>query len=397
MSWRDEMRPGSFRDVKFQARSADGEVGRRIVLHEYPDRDLGYPEDLGGKTQPFILELIVVGPDYMSVRDRLIEALNTSGPGILVHPWRGELKVSVLRARGPRESNRQGGMASFVVTFVEAGDNRQPTEQSVTERDLKDQADASRKHAQNDFAAAFDVTGPEYLAASARSILQQAADRFDQLSRQIAAPGQQAAELVADVAAFTTELTSLLHAPGDLAVRLLGLAQDLGNLADKPLGAIEIYRLLFGFGDDDPAVSQITATRKQQATNQAAVASLVRQVALIEAIEKSADHAYQSSDQAISLRDLLLEQLDRETETADDALYFELTELRVALVRDIAARGQQLPRLIQYTPLATQPAILLAYRLYGDPERAAEVVERNRLAHPGFVPGGQPIEVLSDV
>jgi len=42
------------------------------------------------------------------------------------------------------------------------------------------------------------------------------------------------------------------------------------------------------------------------------------------------------------------------------------------------------------------PAIVLAYRLYGDAERADEIVARNRVRHPGFVPGGQPLEVLSN-
>jgi prophage DNA circulation protein len=47
----------------------------------------------------------------------------------------------------------------------------------------------------------------------------------------------------------------------------------------------------------------------------------------------------------------------------------------------------------------TQPALVLAQRLYGDPAsveaRAAEIVARNKVRHPGFVPGGVALQVLS--
>ena len=44
-------------------------------------------------------------------------------------------------------------------------------------------------------------------------------------------------------------------------------------------------------------------------------------------------------------------------------------------------------------------ALVIAQRLYGDParmeERAAEIVARNKVPHPGFVPGGAALQVLS--
>ena len=51
---------------------------------------------------------------------------------------------------------------------------------------------------------------------------------------------------------------------------------------------------------------------------------------------------------------------------------------------------------IRVTPEATQPALVLAYGLYEDAGREAEIVTRNKVRHPGFVPGGQALEVLAD-
>lgn len=46
--------------------------------------------------------------------------------------------------------------------------------------------------------------------------------------------------------------------------------------------------------------------------------------------------------------------------------------------------------------MTTMPALLIAHRVYGDARRADDIVSRNRIAHPGFVSGGQVLEVLKD-
>ena len=59
-----------------------------------------------------------------------------------------------------------------------------------------------------------------------------------------------------------------------------------------------------------------------------------------------------------------------------------------------------LGRRFGYTPGATLPAIVIAQIVYGDAigevaARAEQIVARNRIAHPAFVPGGEPLELLS--
>jgi prophage DNA circulation protein len=44
---------------------------------------------------------------------------------------------------------------------------------------------------------------------------------------------------------------------------------------------------------------------------------------------------------------------------------------------------------------ATLPALVVAHRVYGDATRADEIVSRNRVRHPGFVPGGIALEVAT--
>jgi prophage DNA circulation protein len=50
------------------------------------------------------------------------------------------------------------------------------------------------------------------------------------------------------------------------------------------------------------------------------------------------------------------------------------------------------------TPLQTIPALVLAHSLYGDAwyqsARADELVARNRIIHPGFVPAGRAVTYI---
>jgi prophage DNA circulation protein len=50
--------------------------------------------------------------------------------------------------------------------------------------------------------------------------------------------------------------------------------------------------------------------------------------------------------------------------------------------------------LVTLIPPATEPSLVLAWRWYGDANRAAELVARNALRHPGFVPARAPLQVV---
>ncbi len=97
------------------------------------------------------------------------------------------------------------------------------------------------------------------------------------------------------------------------------------------------------------------------------------------------------------MRTEVTDRLDTLMESAtDDESYQALADLRSATAKDITARGADLARVVAYDPPATRPALVIAYDLYEDAGRDAEIVGRNHVRHPGFVPGGQPLEVLSD-
>ena len=82
MAWRENLVPAAFRGVPFFVeRHQSQAAGRRVQVHEYPGRDLPWPEDLGRRTREFEIDGYVVGDDYFAARDALLDACDRPGPG----------------------------------------------------------------------------------------------------------------------------------------------------------------------------------------------------------------------------------------------------------------------------------------------------------------------------
>ena len=83
MTWRDDLRPASFRGIHFFVAADSSRFGRRVVVHTYPQRDKPYVEDLGRRSREYQFDAFVIGPNYMEDRDAFIAACEEPGAGEL--------------------------------------------------------------------------------------------------------------------------------------------------------------------------------------------------------------------------------------------------------------------------------------------------------------------------
>jgi prophage DNA circulation protein len=419
MAWRDELQPGSFRGVPFLIDGSSAEFGRRVALHEYPLRDTPYAEDLGRKARQFAIECLVLGPDYMAARDRLIAALEAPGAGTLVHPYYGTRRVVVAQPASVNETTREGGVARFRIPFAEAGEKLEPEATADTTAQVQDQADATTAVLANSFASQRSVEGtPQWVSDAGGGFLGRLTDKLQALRDGIPGIPDAVTAFNAQLQAFSDGLSSLIRTPFNLGASVVDLVLGLGTMARQPLDALGLYRNLLDFGSDQAPVIGRTPARRQQATNQVALQVLVRGAAVAQAAVAAAHvpaqtipasamqlandpttpatTGYGTSEDAIAVRDTLTDAIDDQSLTADDDLYPQLLDLRAAVVRDIDTRVAALPDLITFTPGTTLPALVLAYRLYADASRDQEIVARNGLRYPGFVMGGQALGVLGE-
>lgn len=122
------LKSASFRGIPFAYLDYSTEGGRRTVTHEYPWRDDNYVEDMGLMTDQFRVNAFLVGDEHDIRADALEAAIRTKGAGELVHPRHGTLLVQITTyTRG--ESVQSGGMTTFALNFIKAGEPRYPTTQ----------------------------------------------------------------------------------------------------------------------------------------------------------------------------------------------------------------------------------------------------------------------------
>jgi prophage DNA circulation protein len=118
--WRRFEGNASFRGVAFHVDTRTRASGRRIAMHEYPKRDIPYAEDMGRRARKFPITGYLIGPDYLTQKNRLIEVFEAEGPGLFQHPALGSINA-VVDSYTVLESRERGGMCNIEVQFCEAG------------------------------------------------------------------------------------------------------------------------------------------------------------------------------------------------------------------------------------------------------------------------------------
>lgn len=435
MAWRDQLLPGSFRGAAFLVEKHDHEFGRRIDVHEFPLRDKPFGEDLGAAGRRWTVDCYVIGPDYMAGRDALVNACNAAGAGELVHPYLGRLTVMCARGR-MGEDKREGGIARFQLEFVDPGDNDVPSATDDTSA-LADQAGQDGRDALiSGFGDGFDAAAlPDFailelaalvarIALAVSSAATTVAAGVAQvtvgpsltgakyavvstLSGQLLLAGQgQVSEvsaaryaLAAKASAIEAAAADLLTTPKDLATAYADLMETIPGMASDPARAFAGLMSLTGFGAAETPIPPATASRAQEALCQTALIRLTCQLAGVEAARAAAGMTFDSYDEATAVRTELCDQLDvlmtAAADAGDDGAFQALQTVRLAAAADITARGGSLARLTTIQLATPQPALVVAFRLYGDAALGDDVAARNAIPNPGFLPAEVPLEVLA--
>lgn len=431
MAWRDRLQKAKFRDAEFEVAEAEKGLGRRIALHEYPLKDKPMTEDLGRRARTFTVEAFVIGPDYMDRRDALEKACEQAGPGTLVHPYRGTLSVVLEDAR-IRESNQYGGMAVFSLAFLESGENINPGASTDHLANVDSVASSAVETFGNVFAEQFNPVGPSFIAATGLSDSLSALGMVSSSVGSIrGAVGSAISDFQAGVNLVRSTVGSVVSLPGQLAGLVTGViggltndivdaattvASTVGWAVSLPLSVVDASLELTRFGEQlstsvRPSVHggqlsvlpRTTAMRVRQFNNRAALVSLVRRAAVAEACKAAVRADYDSYDQAAETRDKVAAALDdlitQAGDVGDDDAYRALVKLRAAIVPALADLGTDLARVVsRATPPGPLPALVLAYDLYENVTREAELLGRNAgaIGNPVILPQGEAIEVLSD-
>lgn len=425
MAWKDEKEKASFRGVPFWVDTERSKRGRRTVVHEYPKRDVPMVEDMGLATQTVSFSAWVAGADCFTQRDALLKALEEPGAAELVHPWYGRLMV-VSTAVDVSHSEHEGGVVRFDLEFTKGEGSAFPVGAASTGTRADFAASTVQTSAQSRFKTAMSsVKVAQAQVGLVQSRLREVAQVLDdgllpfrEVFRDVQAVYS---EITTTPVAFAAKVFALVDgafrefrgfgdgSKGDRVVSLAGIGgkggtvQRLGDVSPpaEPISGAVVRAVIDLVGDAavvdairDVAVLP-TARPPERSDAVVAVDSLALAPVrvdggngrdLADVLLGGVRRDLPVVDDVRAARDQLGQALWTLALRADTEHYEALTSARIASGRHLDAVGMRGLRTRGYTPVAVLPGLVLAYKEYADATRAGEIVTRNRVVHPGFLP-----------
>jgi prophage DNA circulation protein len=456
MSWRDKLDfsagygKASFRGAPFYVANTETGVGRRTELHVYPDtksganQDCVWAEDLGAEADEFIVEGFVIqngenGFDHFPERDRLIKALKTytdvnkRNIGILVHPFYGKVEVSLQgKAKITESLSKDGGIARFKMTFVQY--NKPIFKQQTPDYlSLVDTSVLSAINAALDSFTNLMRTAGNYMSSLTGKITSVMNKMMNAVN---SVKGALASTISAALNTITTAISlieTLLNAPCDLANIILdavdsikeipGMAKDVvqggiigkcsgvtrgtqvtldGSSIPESMGVSIVDNLATASNYTDESLGTIS---DEQANNVSLVNNMAQTAMLGNACMVAIRTEFSSQDQmestlttVIDALDTLIERLGAQNdEITDEILFQAVQKLRADFVTAMYGQFADLAKEYDYqVNYDVENTLTLAYKKYDDLDMANDIFYRNKLQHPGFLPSGSMMRLLSE-
>ncbi len=425
--WTKTLWPASYKSASFWVED-DGEDGaRRIVIHEFPMRDFPFLEDLGEGRRAFEVTAYVASDGADTEAASVIAACSTRGAGTLVLPAHGPILVRCLTFRRERRKDK-AGYAALLLTFVREGVSTALISAPRLANSVFVQAEAAALAAANAFAAGLQVGAsstalvssiaggavvggptaegpysptmvsapqPDYVIEAAVGGMQDAVIALEVVRTsepvEAIASGLQrdAVQTLFDGVPQMFEQASTVSAS---AVTLVAIARALGD-AMPPASAVRAFEAIV----TAPAFQRVvvqgtiypTPGRRAMAMNTEQVFRLLRLAALIAYCEAIARVPLSDRPAGITLRANVAEYFDTEMGEVGPAeidLVHQIGDLRDATIAYLSRAILDLAPVNKLEANLSMPSLFWAWRLYQAPERSVELVARNKVVHPSFMP-----------
>lgn len=409
--WLKTLWPASFKGIPFYVDKDTEEGSRRIVVHEFPNRDDPFLEDLGEGARHYEVTAYVAGGSADSEATALIASLSSIDPGTLVLNTHGPRQARCLSFSRERGKDRHGFIAIRAKFVRESGGAVPALSASFLANAVVAAVDVLAGVVGSVFAIVADVIGVvdivfdavigviETVAAVVDTIIAVATvvtDAVD-LADFVVSLGQDAYDVVADVRSAAVDLVRdtgayLDRATGatpEYAERVFEMVRDLGSVM-RPRDAVRAFSEAIGQFQDEPVAASAPLSVQQAAANANEARRVFRLAALGGYTEAVIRVPYASRDEGITARADLVELYEAELEVLTGAerapLFVALSEARNAAVALLSQTIANLAPVVTVSASVSLPSLFWAWRLYQDPTRAGELTARNKVQHPSFFP-----------
>jgi prophage DNA circulation protein len=395
MTLLERLYTASFRGVEFYVTDASTRGGRKLVTHEFPNTDRRYVEDLGRLQKEFTVSAIISGNNYIQDRNSLIEALETPGRGLLVHPFYGNLQV-VPRPYTLIEDTRELGRARFDITFQRSEENIFPEANFSNLSNISRQADNSLDRSVQDIIDNFNVDPnfPDNFT-DAQNTIDRIVGSFESNSRTSIRNRDNLNQFDAELKDAERDKNQAIDNPEQLSEQIKQLIELLERVLEGSDRKIRVYSRFYDIGDNRARLEQNTQQRIERQINRDTLNKAIQAAALIQSYRNAVMIEYGNIRELNENRNLLEDQYKkvlasditsnetkREIETLRNEVrkFFEEEELNVNRIDEINVN--------------TQPLTLLTYSYYGSTANVERLADLNDINDNAFIEG--LIEILTD-
>lgn len=393
--WLQTLWRTSYKGAAFWVETDSERGSRRLVVHEFPNRDFPFVEDIGEGFREFTVTAYIANDRADTEGNALMNVCATRGAGILVLPTRGP--VMVLCGDFTRNHDKDKlGYVAFSLKFIREGFSSALATVASLVNMIFINAETAAATAAASYAATASIKNvPDYVQQSLQTNTEGALASLEAVrTSNIVEPTANAKQRDAIAAAYK-DLPEVLANEDVEALEVIGKTiTDVSLALVENMSANSGLSAMAGIIDATPyqtlpRASSTSKWRDLEASNSQAPNTLLRIAAIIAYCEAIAAVKLSDRKSAITLRanvsNYFEEQL-LELPSSEYALYGAMIKLRDATVDYLSRSIIDLAPVVRVIANAEMPSLFWAWRLYKDPNRSTELVERNRISHPSFMP-----------
>jgi len=399
----------SFRGAEFYVETDKIETGRRLVVHQFPHRDTPYVEDMGRDANKVQVTAYVANANAEQAARSLKSACEQRGAATLRLPL-DTLKAHCEKCTRDFAKDKLGHIA-FSLQFVRDGEGAAPLPVAYLARLVFAAAGGLAAPLAALAGSQLRTLGlPSFVAESATGIVRQVVAAIDAvratlpISETIAPALAVRLQDMHDEAATLAVAGSVPNAWGGtaffatqreasaspLVAALTGAISAVRTAATDQAAAARELEALAGFEvEQQPGVIHTTARRQEQ-SNAQVIAQIVRVQALAERAVALTESEITDRRAAIAARASIAEAIDAEMDRLAGGeahtVFVALSDVRGRAAEHFTRLLADLAPVIRAGVPQSMPSLWWANALYGDASRAPELVARNRVIHPSFMP-----------
>lgn len=381
--------PASFRGIPFLMRVDSKSAGRKTVTFEFPNQDISYVEDLGALPASFNITAWIATVDYPQGRDRLEDALNQAGPGILVHPLYGNIEVTLNEAYTVSERMSEYGRCEFTMTFKVTAPISQPSVNSNNLPNIGRLANSVQTLATGDFASIYGLNFNSPVNFNdALNKSQTLAAQITSISNTYISDPAEAATLNAEVTNYSENAITYILNPADLATNTENLLIAFNASPATPANALLINIQLFSYGTTDEPIKILNARGEEQLRNRQMFNDYVGIFSLSNAYAAAVLFTYPNQTVLQTVVNILEDKyqslLDSPVLTPDTLS--NLKDLRVQVINYLDSLELTIPS-VETITTATIPLTVLTYAYYGSTANVNALFNLNEYFNPANISG----------